>query len=212
MRYVLLSSVYISRNWGRKICLWLPWISSHHTTTPPTTGWCLAIYSLYNWGGSLRLGLALRKQLALTSDTWGRSLFLNGYICRVRRKIITAPSPHSVRKGSSEEWWYQVSERWNWDWKFISGAPGSFPPLALLLSLVWSLFKCKFSWEETFILNMVDGGKNFKCMRNENWPQERKGSAYFTPNLVPLNDYPRAFIRAQIQTWPQNWSKLTVDG
>lgn len=54
---------------------------------PPTTGWCLAIYSLYNWGGSLRLGLALRKQLALTSDTWGRSFFLNGYICRVRRKI-----------------------------------------------------------------------------------------------------------------------------
>lgn len=86
------------------------------------------------------------------------------------------------------------------------------PPTFFLSLRLWSLSKCKFSWEKTFILNVSNGGNHFKWLRNENWPQERKGSAYFTLNLVALNDYSRTFIRDQIQSWPQHWSKLTSDG
>lgn len=41
--------------------------------------------------------------------------------------------------------------------------------------------------------------KHFKCLRNEDWPQERKDSDYLTLNLVALNDYPGAFLRVQVQ-------------
>ena len=45
---------------------------------------------------------------------------------------------------------------------------------------------------------MINGGNRFKWLRNENWPQLRKGSAYFTLNLFALNNYSRTFIRDQI--------------
>lgn len=41
--------------------------------------------------------------------------------------------------------------------------------------------------------------KHFKCLRNEDWPQERKDSAHLTLNLVALNDYPGAVSRVQVQ-------------
>lgn len=41
--------------------------------------------------------------------------------------------------------------------------------------------------------------KHFKCLRSEDWPQERKDSAYFTLNLVALSDCPGAFLRAPVQ-------------
>lgn len=157
----------------------------------------------------------LRKKPVLNFSTWRLSFIFKWLHFRVGRKMrsLQLPLPPSVRDWSPEvmisnEWMVRKlgPEMYFWSHRVCEDHPHS----SLVLRL-WSLSKCKFSWEKTLYLMWVTVVTTLS-----DWGMKighRKERALPTSlNLVALNDYSRTFIRIQIQSWPQHWSKLTTDG